>query len=450
MIVEKILDRYTQRAQARRRARGNPTGSAFGTCAAQLQFLRYPDAATPEPISPRGLLVLEGGDEIEAWWTNQIAEDYPTETGLAQEPFYYRVPVTEVQAIQLRDRISARTIWGTVRPAFEPPRVQLVDDRVRVRLLPCPECDATGKRDHGFPCGKKLGFVLDPLTRVLWAPTYLDRVIRHPTAGLAVLEKKAMSDFAFRRALLADPGYRLRCQLAGQAKATGMAVVLLAFRKETGHLLELCYTPSPDADGRVRIDLIRSTGARERYLVTSANTAPLLQREDGAPGQLPTDVEWDGAEVWSPFDSAIHAQIQARILRVLLSRAGDWAREYGPDFRCGKCRGNPGKTPKGRKACGACAGQVTLTKAPLPRFPCGYCSVRHACYPIAQLGYERGENGAKPVWMVEKRAFDDAGMWFTPPEPSGVDVLEALRASARPEDAVAVAAEDNGEQGSLL
>lgn len=168
---------------------GNPTGSRFGTCAAQLQLLRFPELSAPEPPSARRRINFEAGDRIEAWWGSVIERAFPNVSGLAQEPFYFPVPISGPDFDRLAPACAMRQnaaglarLWGTVIPGFAPPSVREHLGRLKVHLV---------ARDRDGTAPRKLGFVLDPDGGpMLWAPTYVDRVIKHPEYGLRVLEKK--------------------------------------------------------------------------------------------------------------------------------------------------------------------------------------------------------------------------------------------------------------------
>lgn len=457
MIVDRVYAFYEEEARQRRPKRGNPSGSEFGGCAAQLQQLHYPELSRPEPFSGRGLMRLQEGDSREAWWGQEIERAYPGLSGLAQEPFYFPVPLQPGEAEEVRRRLAWHQLWGEVRREFVPPSVLLVEGRPKIHLA----------------ADKRLGFVLDPAAGpdgTLYAPTYVDRVIVHPEWGVVVIEKKAMSNYGFSRVLRADPGYKLRAQLAGEAEALGAAVCLVAYRSETAHIAEILYRQEAEA---VRVELRLGAGTREVY------TAPRV----GAPldRPLPADVDWEYALVQSPWDPALLAQIRARIRRVVLAvpppgrvvegwRVYDWDREYGPEFgcvrcvgvgarRCGYCAGSgtgkKGDKPcghckgTGRRPCGVCGGTGQLDEAPLPAFPCGYCPVRGSCYPMARRAFVRVRDGSRPEWLITRGDFEASGIRVSPPEPPQPPEEPEEEA---PEEAPAApaASEEAGAQEAVL
>lgn len=453
MIVDRILTRYTTRARERRPQSGLPTGSAFGTCAAQLEMLRHPRFSQPEPLTARRLMVLEDGNEREAWFAREIDTDHPARSGLAQQPFYLRVPLEPADLPILREKLRTRDFWGVERAGFIPPRVHVGDDgRVKIRTA----------------ADRKMGFVLDPTGPAVWAPTYIDRILYDPTQepslALYVLEKKTLSNFGFHRVVVADPGYKMRAQLAGEAEATGLPTVLLAYRKDAAHMAEIVYRQGEE---RVRVDLLLPSGQRETFFAPRPGGE--LTHPDGTPvDKLPHGDGWEAAEVWSPFDPELLAAIRARIRRVLLFAptpemlrpgAPGWDREYGPDFRCARCGGQGrrvcptckgrGTTPKGKVCgvdskepgvrtcqgattvtCGDCMGAGQLAEAPLPVFPCGYCPVRAFCWPMARMEFARADFTARPVFMVSRQDVEAAGLTWVPAEPVPVTPAPVLEEPA--------------------
>lgn len=454
MIIAAIRKLYEEGAEP---SRGNPTGSRFGMCAAQSQLLRFPELSEPEPPSARRRMNFEAGDRIEAWWGEAIERAFPNVSGLTQEPFYFPVPISGPDFDRLASACAMRQnalgmarLWGTVIPGFVPPSIAESEKpgRLKIRLI---------QRDRDGTAPRKLGFVLDPDGGpMLWAPTYVDRVIKHPEYGLRILEKKSMSDWGFRRALLGRLDYGYRCQLAGFVKATGLDVVLLAFRKETAHLAELAYTRGTTGS---RVDIFKLNGQVETYFARGQEEALSVSRpcpkcgqrqvpgpgceECGGTGEIaaaiPGDQEWDIAQAWTPYDDALVAAIQERIRRVLLwdgSRAM-LLREYGPSFLCPKCGGagqrtcpqckGTGKTPKKGNPCGPCGGAMRVTcetcegagmlSETTLGFPCSYCAVIHACWqrPEGSPLY-RLEVTDKPKYIVARADWDAAGLTFTPPE----------------------------------
>ena len=452
MIVEKISGLY-EHDERRKASTGYPTGSRLGTCAAQLAMLRYPALTKPEVPQPRQIMTWDEGNRTEAWLAERLERAFPDMVGLRQEPMYGRVPLPEGWMVdELRRQIARRkgspdgpNLWGTEydeRP-FVPPSIR-VDGagRVKLRLLPCgSKCAGT---DHAWGCKKKSGFILDPKCAdgpSVWVPTYLDFVVLHDTLGLVVVEAKSMSDFSFRRTLLGELDYGKRCQLAWMVEATGAPVVLIAYRKNTSHLAEVAYTQKAD---RVRVLIAKMNGQQEAFLVDQGQ---LRVEATGEAAEIPADVLWERAEVWTPYDPAILAEIRARVLRVLFAKPGGWFREYGPDFTCSTCAGTGMQTlaktgardplkggPKPCEDCGGVAGRKAkkgkggeadepetvaapgcgfLERVLLPSFPCGYCATMATCWEAAGLETEITD---KPRHYVSRTAYLASGLTFVPPE----------------------------------
>lgn len=430
MIIDAIRKLYEIDAEERI-PRGNPSGSRFGTCAAQSQMLRYRTLSQPEAPRPRHRITWEEGDRVEAWWSDVIERAFPNRSGMAQEPFYFAVPLTDVApGLQLEADVLVREfgrrielyhvqralpraerspdgIWGTVMPNFKPPFIR--EETHRIRIKPVPREPGGGNK------AASLGFVLDPANGILYAPTYIDRILEHPDAGLSVIEKKSMSNAAFRRAAVGNMGYGMRCQAAGIVSATNLPIVWLCYRKETGHLLELIYTPKAD---RVRIEIRKLNGQAEVYF--RKQTHPLDEERDDEPVDLPGDAEWDDASTWTPYDADYLDAIRMRIVRVL-AFTGDLStlyREYGPDFTCPTCDGTRVQTRRknGRellkhaKACEDCT-DGTLPEFEL-KFPCSYCPVVHKCWEPAG---HRLELDMKPHHYVAREAFLASGLTFVSP-----------------------------------
>ncbi|MGH7751412.1 MAG: hypothetical protein ACREN5_01235, partial [Gemmatimonadales bacterium] len=122
MILEKMRARYD--AAPARLQTGNPTGSQWGRCAARLQMLRFPERSHPERLPMRARMVLEMGNLVEDWWRGQVSAVYPDRLGLAQEPFYFPVPIEVADVSRVERMIRERTLWGLVRVDFEPPYVR--------------------------------------------------------------------------------------------------------------------------------------------------------------------------------------------------------------------------------------------------------------------------------------------------------------------------------------
>jgi hypothetical protein len=431
-------------AQKARLGPGNPTGSAWGKCSAQMEMLRYKDLTKPEYIKPRGIMTFENGDATEAWLRERVHIAYPNMAGLEEKVFYFRVPVTDPQSKEIARRIKMKygakgAIWGMVRDDFQPPY-----------LRQNPE---TKKIEFRMAANQMAGFVLDQKNKAVWAPTYIDQAVIGE-AGPTILECKAMSSYAFRRALTGDLDYQKRAQLAGLYAATGCNVSMVGYRKDTAHLVEVFYGRG---EKRTRVNILKSNGQQETYWVE--NGRYVQETEQLALGGaietkeavFPADQEWEAAEVWVPADESLLQEMRDRIVRTLLATPGAWWREYGPDFRCPVCQGSgiqtlakttgmplkdggkpcadcggfwlqPGTTPRRlgdgeKKLPGATIqpGSGKLEEAALPAFPCGYCPVVQFCWKDAGVRLEITD---KPAYIVKREAFEKSGIQFHPVGPA--------------------------------
>lgn len=413
MILDAIRAGYAQ--QDLLLQTGLPTGSRFGTCTAQLQLLRWPEISHPTDPPIRTRLIWEEGHLIEDWWARTIERVFPGLSGLDQQVFFFPVPLQPAEQDHLYWLIRARRLWGQILPEFQPTQLGSEKQTAVGREL-------TVQTDSRLTDPKKAGFILDPAHAMLYAPTFPDRIIDHPTIGPCVLESKALSNRGFQRALLGQIDYGKRCQLVGLAEATGLNVCMLPYRKETAHLAELLFLRGQQA---TRIEVILLNGLREIYYVGDDSQ---VINEYGDPAQFPGEAQWEQAITWTPFDRDVIADIQARILKVLLvSQQGPWLREYGPNFQCAKCEGVGGKpcghckgTGHGtKKLCGHCQGTGVLgckscdggiVEETELGFPCSYCPVIGACYPFATLTLD-----TKPHYRVTRKAWQEAQLTFSPP-----------------------------------
>lgn len=431
---------YQQKA-AKESGRGNPTGSKLGTCTAQLQQLQWRDLLNvpPAPWQPRSVMTVEMGRLLGGWMAGAVGQSFPGLFGLKEQPFYLPIPypdgikADEVERvfrakIEERLRDNSRRLWGTAlgpKDKFAPPKVE---------LLRGGQLKTTGI-SLGNPQKDWRGLVLEPRRRMLWTPVFVDGVLNHPEHGLAVVEDKTMSTPAFRRAVLGRMDYGYRCQLLAATRATGFdAAVWLCLRKETAHWAEITFLKK---HAGVRVDLIRTSGVRETYMVADADRG-VLQRQlpppDGEAAALPPptvelnkfDAAWDTALVWTPFDEgAVLEQMHERAWRVVLSTADKgaegWLREYGPDFACPTCDGTgtqanaktTGQPLKaGPKPCADCGATGQLEEVELP-WQCAYCDVNGNCWGKAGV---RLELDTRPHYLIKRDAYGASGLGFTPPE----------------------------------
>lgn len=440
MILSRIRERYLE--EESKVPKGNPTGSRFGKCAAQLQQLLYPGLTNPEPFPPRAKMGLEEGLRIEQWLAGEIAKVMPGAWGLRQQPFYLQVPLDPETARILEERLALPPgtdgrIWGERRDSFVAPQITRLlnagDERQRYRV-----------RGIGH---ESEGIILDMTGPCAWLPLYVDGLVDHPTYGPAVVEVKSMSNFAFRRATQGQMSYENLCQMAGALRATGFqSCVWFCYRKETSHLVEVAMTLSHT--GRAIVTVALTSGVMERYLVEvpaledddedSAPTLALVQRGDTPlptpePTPFPGDRLWDIAGVELAFSEALITEIAERMRKVIRVAPGTWDREYGPSFTCAKCHGSgrvtcgyckgtglsKGTGPKpcgaqgcvaGVKTCSGCSGAGSLEQTTLPNYPCGYCAAVRNCWPFARL-----ELTDKPRFLVARADWNAAGVSFTSP-----------------------------------
>jgi hypothetical protein len=434
VILEKVLDYYesddVDMKKRRKPGSGNPTGSAFGKCAAQMVLHRYKEIGKPEEYRARTVMTFEEGDRIEEWLKARIASVYPGLVGAAQGLTYLDVDLDDDEIEALRPHVGGawedpHRIWGEVRHNFQGgrPRVSADGKLVARQLNP------------------KAGFILDPVQKKLWAPIFIDFAAKTEDRGHVIVEIKSVSDGTFRRLLMGELDASKKAQAAGIVEATGLPFVMIACRKMTSHLLEISYLPTPGGDIQVR--LMRTNRMVDEFRVKPGTD--LVFTPDGSKATLPNDQGWEIGEVWTPHDPALLSEIRARIKRVLLWRPGDpLPREAGPDFVCQKCRGlgdrvcgqchGTGVTAKLKKTCGpcggakrvtceACDGKRLLDEVALPPMPCSYCGVKNACLgePLMATGIEDAfrlevSEGKAPKWIVKRAAWEKAGLsYVTPP-----------------------------------
>lgn len=395
-LVNKIRDLYEQNPR-RKVSTGLPTGSRLGTCAAQLQMLRYPQRYPAELPRPRMLMTWDQGNRIEKWLGETLRQCWPGLVGLEQEPFHFLVEIEAGRDMDtIRDKILGRTLWGTLEDGFQPPHIALGDDgRVKMRLA----------------SRKKLGFVLDRKAGGVWVPTYVDFVLLHEEFGLSVVECKSMSNFSFRRAILGELDYGKRAQMLGIRRATGASVIGFFYRNETGHTAEVAYTGTTE---HVKVTLTKPNGAQEIYRVTTDRTK--LVNAAGEPVAFPADTMWDTAQTWTPLDEGLWTEVRTRLIRVLTfdGEPATLVREHGPEFSCAVCQGTGiqtlrkgGSVPlKEPKPCVDCVGGMK-DEAELPSFPCGYCPVTEACWQAASPRFEIDD---RPHWYVKRSDYQQSGL----------------------------------------
>jgi hypothetical protein len=447
VILERIKDAY-EPDRLRSLPRGNPSGSQFGTCAAQMQFI-ITKAATPAARQFRNLLTFEHGHAIERWWSAAVRRSFaePYGWGLQQETFHLPVPIDPKDTFRFQQMLIQGERWGRIIPGFKRPRLSVLervaaDGSVQRRALIQNPLGRTEEMPFRAP---NWGFILDPDANMIYAPTQIDFAIWHFELGrIAIVETKSINNRGFRRALTGELGYKERCQLVGQAYATGCDVTMLLFRKETAHLAELTYTKGVD---RVHVDLRKMNGQTEHYFgMISPRASKLLSADGKTEVPFPDDSEWEIAQVWTPWDDGrLVEEIQERIRLVLFARPTDkFKREYGPVFVCRRCEGTGSvlcpycdgtrqskrSKPKGKlckacikstgvpstRLCKKCQGAGSREETSLP-WQCGYCPVvLEACYPsVARLDLTR----VKPRYLVRRDDWERSGLTFERPRLAG-------------------------------
>jgi hypothetical protein len=179
----------------------------------------------------------------------------------------------------------------------------------------------------------------------------------HPALGghpfITVIEKKSQSNFAFQRAMTGNMGYAGRCQLVAIHRATKLPVTWLLYRKETAHRMEFYYD---QGIAMPRLIITYSNGQQEAFTPITDNIDFVINSK-GEAVPLPENNLWEAAEVFSPYDDSLFAEIQERVRHVLTfdpgvvreEKAGEavklvadpaaFYREYGPDFTCCTCGG---------------------------------------------------------------------------------------------------------------
>ena len=133
MILEKVLALYETEPDLLKRRKypsGNPTASAVGGCLAAMQMCRFPALTHPEMRPIRSAWVFEDGDLHAQAVKEKVQRAFPKITGLSEECFYFPVPVTSEQETALAAKIANRSLWGTIRPGFVPPKVERGPDGV--------------------------------------------------------------------------------------------------------------------------------------------------------------------------------------------------------------------------------------------------------------------------------------------------------------------------------
>lgn len=437
-------------AEKARLGSGNPAGSSFGKCSAAMVLARHKEFSNPEYIRPRGIITFEDGDRHEQTLTELVRIAYPHRAGLEQAWFYFKVPLEPAQTKEIARRIRLRwgaagkISWAEIRDQFTPPYIRKNQEtgKLDIRMMAI---------DPAAPWGP--GFILVPKENTLWAPTKIDQIVLDDDGNPIVVEDKALSSYQFRRTVVGNLDYQKRAQLAGYYDAIGCAVSLIGYRKDTGHLVEVFYGR---AEKQTRVEILKSNKQREVYLVENQRLMKEVLVDDGnseagtelVEAELPADQTWECAEVWTPADPVLLQEIRDRIVRTLLGSPTALWREFGPSFTCSVCQGTGVQTlakttglplKDGGKPCVDCGGYWIqagpgnrrlgegekklpgatiqpgagkLDEAPLPAFPCGYCSTVSACWKDAGLKLEF--IGNKPVYTVQRRAFEQSGIVIHP------------------------------------
>lgn len=404
MLVDRVLADLDAPDEDDQRGNG-VRGSRLGRCGRQSAYMMWPDAFPPEPLPGRTKLVFAFGDMIHEMVRRQFRRVCPGQWGMEEERFHFKVPLTERVAkaalLLLRERHGG--LRGMVQDRGEVityTKDHHHGDRVAETLMP-----------------HKRGLWLDLAEPALYVPLHVDGIADAGEFGLAPTEIKSMTTAGFRFALAGKVDYAYRVQMAVAVDGTDTdAVLYVAVRKDTCHLLEVVYSRKVD---KISVTFTKQ-GQMLRHLTAVA--------AEDAEGTTPAD-DWEAALVQHPFEPELLDEARARVRRILMSTPTQLApREHGPSFTCGRCDGTGTQTKQKRgglplkkaKPCEDCevsdgttvltAGTPTgqLKEAELP-WQCRYCAFIHHCWGELQprLSFDRE---FKPHFWVTRRAFDASGI----------------------------------------
>lgn len=376
---------------------GNPIrGSRLGRCARQSAYMLFPNAYPPEPLPARTRLVFRFGDLIHELVREQFRRVVPGQWGFEEERFHFKVPLTVKEAKAAAKLVNDGALRATVTglASLLPP--------VAVEIPPSPVSPP-----------HKRGLWLDLAEPALYVPLHVDGIADAGPLGLIPAEIKSMTTIGFRYALAGKLDYAYRVQMATAVDATEAdAVLYVAVRKDTCHLLEVVYSK--------KADKISVTFTKQGQMVR-AITAP-AEGHDDPDSASPMD-DWEAAQVEHPFEPELLEEARARVRRILLATPVNLpAREHLPSFDCKRCDGtgtqtrakNTGLPLKKAKECEDCetseglmgarrrTGQ--LAEAELP-WQCRYCPSIVHCWGEANPDL-RFDREAKPHFWITRAAYE--------------------------------------------
>ena len=416
MLLAAFLQHFDSLPPERYRTLG---ASSLGRCARALAMAHFPEAFTPEPMTARRRARMMAGIEFERMVQQRIQAMLPAEAA-GETAFLWPVPVDAETMTRTLDKIREGRISGHVLHYMNP------NDIPRWRHV----CREKGMNRLG-------GIVIDPSAETVYVPALADGIadlarmpeFAHEPYALATQEFKTIATAGFRKVLGGAVDYGYRTQFAIQVDAAKLDThVAMFYRLETSHGIEIIYSRKAEA---VKARFALSNG--------SAHYA-------AAPIQEPAD-EWDEVQIHHPFEPRLLIQAQERLRRVLGSTIDALPeREYGPDFRCPKCKGagslkcghcdadgiakrskvtrqgepKPGvpcKRSQGSPTvpCETCAGDPQGVATAELGFPCGWCPFLASCYPFAKRIIP-DKAFARPRIMVSRTDYEQSGITYRRPE----------------------------------
>lgn len=212
----------------------------------------------------------------------------------------------------------------------------------------------------------------------IWISFHPDGAYQDENGDIGIIEIKTMADYSFERALKGEIDHAYLCQAWVYAVGTSFNPVrFLCYRKETSHFVEVVF------DRR-------------------ATETIVTQRFGGDLVKLATDEPLLLAEVRTPFDPSVEAEVRAKFIHLshvhseadlaqgvnivedeLVKVQGkEKAVEAAAQYGVGEQKGSWWTFKTGRKIAG---------------FPCSYCPYVERC-----LGAQLEVEGGKPLWVIPK------------------------------------------------